>query len=149
MSTDGRTAFLPEYRTQKAKLDPFLVGHVENAAGYTHKARLEALDGIAMLRPNVDALLEGYDALLTPSVPDEAPLGIESTGSAAFNGVWTALHVPVVNVPGFVGENEMPVGVSLVAGRYRDRKLLRVGGEVGKVFEKGAWRATNIHSTYC
>ncbi|OIW33466.1 amidase [Coniochaeta ligniaria NRRL 30616] len=145
MSTDGRTAFLPEYRTNKEKLDGFLVGHVENAGGYTHKARLEALDGIGALRPRVDEVLGRFDALITPSVLDEAPLGIESTGSAAFNGAWTALHVPVVNVPGFCGENGLPVGVSLVAPRYRDRHLLAVSGEVGKIFEgQGGWTRKNI-----
>lgn len=53
-----------------------------------------------------------------------------------FNAIWTALHVPVINVPGFVGETGMPVGLSLVAGRYQDRHLLRVAREVGAVFEK-------------
>ncbi|KAJ9137837.1 Amidase [Coniochaeta hoffmannii] len=145
MSTDGRTAFLPEYRSHRERLDPFLVGHVENAGAYTHRDRLEALDGIAALRPKVDAVLASFDALLTPSVPDEAPPGIESTGSAAFNGVWTALHVPVVNVPGFQGENGLPVGVSLVASRYRDRHLLEVSGVVGKIFEaQGGWTRKNI-----
>ncbi|KAB5570703.1 amidase [Coniochaeta sp. 2T2.1] len=145
MHTDGRTAFLPEYRAHKDKLDAFLVGHVENRGGFTHKARLEALDGIAALRPKVDAVLAGYEALLTPSVLDEAPVGIESTGSAAFNGVWTALHVPVVNVPGFQGENGLPIGVSLVATRYRDRHLLGVSDEVGKIIEaKGGWTRKNV-----
>ncbi|KAH8909663.1 amidase [Coniochaeta sp. PMI_546] len=145
MSTDGRTAFLPEYRANKDKLDGFLVGHVENVGAYTHKARLEALDGIGALRPKVDEVLGRYDALITPSVLDEAPLGIESTGSAAFNGAWTALHVPVVNVPGFQGENGLPVGVSLVAPRYHDRHLLRVSGEVGRIFEgQGGWTRKNI-----
>jgi Asp-tRNA(Asn)/Glu-tRNA(Gln) amidotransferase A subunit family amidase len=145
MSTDGTTSFLPEYRTHKDQLDPFLVGHVENAGGYTRRARLEALDGIAALRPKVDEVLSSFDALVTPSVPDEAPLGIESTGSAAFNGVWTALHVPVVNVPGFQGENGLPVGVSLVAPRYRDRHLLEVSSVVGPIFEaEGGWSRKNI-----
>lgn len=145
MHTDGRTAFLPEYRAHRGRLDGFLVGHVENAGQHTHRARLEALDGVAALRPRVDEVLRGYDALITPSVPDEAPLGTESTGSAAFNGTWTALHVPVVNVPGFRGENGLPVGVSLVAPRYRDRHLLDVAGEVGKIFEgQGGWTRKNV-----
>ena len=51
------------------------------------------------------------------------------------------LHVPVLNIPGFVGFNGMPIGLSLVAPRYHDRKLLSVGREVGKLFEEsGGWR---------
>ncbi len=50
-----------------------------------------------------------------------------------------ALHVPVVNIPGFAGANGMPIGLSLVAPRYRDRYLLNVSEEVEKVFKKGGW----------
>ncbi|KAK0713045.1 amidase [Lasiosphaeria miniovina] len=136
MTTDGRVA-----------LDEQLAGQVENKGGFTHKARLAALDGIAALQPRVDQVLQGYEALLTPSVPDEAPVGFENTGSAAFNSVWRALHVPVVNVPGFQGEDGLPVGVSLVAPRYRDRHLVRVRAAVGEIFEaQGGWRPKNhIH----
>ncbi|KAL4792646.1 amidase signature domain-containing protein [Aspergillus venezuelensis] len=142
MAADGRVAFLSEYRTDKAKLQDFLVGHVENIKGYTNKETLAAFDGVASLRPVVDKVANGYDALLTPSVPDEAPLGIESTGSAAFNGMWTALHVPVVNIPGFNGDNGLPIGVSMVAARHRDEHLLAVAEEVGKVFgEEGGWKS--------
>lgn len=141
MATDGRVSFLPEYRTSKDLLSDFLIGHVENRANYTHRQRLEALDGIATLRPKIDSIFGQYDALLTPSVPDEAPVGIESTGSAAFNSAWTALHVPVVNIPGFQGDNGLPVGVSLVAPTYRDRTLLRVCGRLGRIFEaEGGWK---------
>ena len=46
------------------------------------------------------------------------------TGDASFNSMWTLLHVPVINLPGFVGPSGMPVGLSLVAARYKDRHLL-------------------------
>ncbi|KAL4904096.1 hypothetical protein BDW74DRAFT_185765 [Aspergillus multicolor] len=142
MASDGRTTFLPEYRIDKSRLQTFLANQVENVNGWTHKQELEAFDGVAGLRPVIDAIANQYDALLTPSVVDEAPLGNESTGSAAFNGMWTALHTPVVNVPGFQGENGMPVGVSLVAARYKDEQLLEVAEVVGKLFEEeGGWNS--------
>lgn len=47
-----------------------------------------------------------------------------------------------MNIPGFQGENGMPVGVSLVTPRYHDRKLLAIGAHVGKLFaEKGGWKS--------
>ncbi|RYC76685.1 hypothetical protein BFJ63_vAg10780, partial [Fusarium oxysporum f. sp. narcissi] len=50
------------------------------------------------------------------------------------------LHVPVLNVPGFKGDHGMPIGLSLVAPRYRDRHLLEVGKAVGEIFEaEGGW----------
>ena len=142
LNSDGRTAFLPEYTMAKDKISAQLVGHVENTTKITRKAQLEAFDKIAAARPVVDELLGRYDAVLTPSVPDEAPLGIAKTGSAAFCLIFTALHTPVINIPGFKGGNGMPIGVSLVAPRYHDRRLLAVSKKVGEVFEKeGGWKA--------
>lgn len=89
LASEGRTAFLPEYTTAKDMISDQLVGHVENSDGITRKAQLEAFDKIAMARPVVDEILARYAAVLTPSVPDEAPLGIEKTGSAAFCLIWT------------------------------------------------------------
>jgi Asp-tRNA(Asn)/Glu-tRNA(Gln) amidotransferase A subunit family amidase len=161
-NTDGRTAFLPEYRVDKSQIADQLVGHVENRLKISRAAQLKAFDDIAAARPVVDAMLGKYDAVFVPSVPDEAPEGIEATGSAAFNLIWTvnyfitltvmifgtnmaflqALHNPVINIPGFAGENGMPIGLSLVAPRYHDRKLLVVSQEVGKLFEvSGGWKS--------
>ncbi|KAF5704659.1 amidase [Fusarium mundagurra] len=79
--------------------------------------------------------------IITPSVPDEAPIGLASTGSHIFCAMWSGLHVPVLNVPGFKGGHGMPIGLSLVAPRYRDRHLLEVGKAVGEIFEaKGGWK---------
>lgn len=87
--TDGRPAFLPEYRVAKEELSDFLQGHVENVHKYSHAEQLKAFDCIAAARPRVDEILARYAAVITPSVPDEAPLGIEGTGSAVFNCIWT------------------------------------------------------------
>lgn len=89
MLSDGRTAFLPEYRVDKAQLSRELVGQVENRHKISRAEQLRALDNIAAARPLVDRMLGKYDAVLVPSVPDEAPKGLESTGSAVFNGLWT------------------------------------------------------------
>ncbi|KAF1349203.1 amidase signature enzyme [Lizonia empirigonia] len=143
LASEGRTAFLPEYTVAKDKISDQLVGHVENSDKITRKAQLEAFDKIGTARPVVDEILSRYAAVLTPSVPDEAPLGIEKTGSAAFCLIWTALHTPVVNIPGFQGKCGMPIGISLVAPRYHDRHLLAVSKRVGEIFEaKGGWKSS-------
>ncbi|KAI3554881.1 amidase [Colletotrichum abscissum] len=143
LHSDGRSAFLPDYRAAKDQLHEFLISHVDNTNKISRAEQLEAFDSIAIARPKVDKMLAKYDAVLVPSVVDEAPEGTSSTGSAAFNAPWTALHVPVVNIPGFKGPNGMPVGVSLVAPRYHDRHLLVVSKAVGEIFEaEGGWEST-------
>lgn len=89
LNGDGRATFLPEYRIAKDKLSPFLADHVENGSKISRAAQLQAFDGIAALRPKIDEIANKYAAILTPSVVDEAPMGTESTGSPAFNCIWT------------------------------------------------------------
>ncbi|KAF7556444.1 hypothetical protein G7Z17_g1426 [Cylindrodendrum hubeiense] len=98
MKADGRTAFLPYYRMAKQDMDPLLIDHVEDVWKVSHAAHLTAFDNISMARPKVDKILGNYAAVLVPSVPDEAPVGIASTGSAAFNGIWTVMR-PLERVP--------------------------------------------------
>lgn len=89
LASEGRTSFLPEYTVAKNEISQQLAGHVENVGNISRKAQLEAFDEISSARPLVDKILSEYDAVITPSVPDEAPLGIERTGSAAFCLIWT------------------------------------------------------------
>lgn len=89
----------------------------------------------------MDEFAARYAVIVAPSVLDEAPVGQGNTGNLAFCAPWTAMHMPVVNVPGFKGDNGLPVGLSVVAGRNRDRYLLGVCREIGMVFEgEGGWR---------
>jgi amidase len=59
--------------------------------------------------------------------------------------MWTILHAPALNVIGFKGENDLPIGLTLVGARYADRHMLHVAKIVGPLFEKeGGWVAKNV-----
>jgi Asp-tRNA(Asn)/Glu-tRNA(Gln) amidotransferase A subunit family amidase len=139
---EGQSSFLGDYIQNPELLDPWVTKHVINDTKTTRRDQLDSYDNIAALRPVIDSIASKYTALITPSVTDEAPLleePLRFTGDASFNLMWTVLHLPVVNVPGFVGPNGMPIGLSLVAPRYEERSLLRTVEEVAKVFEEGGW----------
>ncbi|KAF5589732.1 amidase [Fusarium pseudocircinatum] len=137
---EGATSLWPEYCQDKDKLDPVLAKGVEEKHIISRKAQLDAYDGLAALRPRFDKMADNYVAVLVPSVFDEAPEGLGNTGSPIFAATWTALHTPVVNIPGFRGKSNLPVGVSLVSARLRDRHLLKVSEAVGQIFEaEGGW----------
>ena len=96
LTCDGRTAFLPEYYADKPRLHESLVGHVDNVKRYTRAQQLDAFDCISALRPKIDDIAGRYTVIIAPSVPDEAPVGQKSTGSAAFNSIWTVrLILPI------------------------------------------------------
>ena len=134
MAGEAVVTFLGELRAQGDQLNDDILAHAANRKGVTKTALLAALDAAAACRPVFDEIASGFDAVLTPSARGEAPQG-ETTGDAALNAMWTLLHVPVVNVPGFKGPNGLPVGLSLTAPRYADRHLLNVAKAVGPLFE--------------
>lgn len=135
LAGEGRTSFLGNYLFAKDKMHKMLHEHVENYTKLSRKAQLESYDGVARLRPVWDEIAGKYDAVFTPSVIDEAPIGIQSTGDASFCSMWTILQVPCLNIPGFAGENELPIGLTLVGPRYRDLHVLYAGKAIGELFE--------------
>ncbi|KOS22389.1 Glutamyl-tRNA(Gln) amidotransferase subunit A [Escovopsis weberi] len=133
LHAEAQAVFLPEHLRQGGALAPELREFARGEKGYTRSDLVSALDGIAAKRQLMDGIASQYAAIVTPSVVDEAPAGLHSTGTPVFNRMWTALHSPVVNVPAFQGSSGMPIGISLVSARFRDRHLLRVAREVGKI----------------
>jgi Asp-tRNA(Asn)/Glu-tRNA(Gln) amidotransferase A subunit family amidase len=127
LSGDGRVAFFPDYVVAQDKLHSSLIDQVENKENYTRREQVKAFDELAAMRPKLDALADTYAAIIAPSVVDEAPVGHDNTGDAAFCAPWTAMHMPVVNIPGFKGEHGLPVGLSAVSSRYRDNIIWEEG----------------------
>jgi amidase len=134
MAGEAQVTFLSELRAQPELLNEDVAALAKNSKGIGKSALLAALDAAAECRVAFDTIAAGYDAVLTPSARGEAPGGMQ-TGEAALNAMWTLLHVPVVQIPGFRGPSGMPVGLSLTSPRYTDRQLLRVARAIGPLFE--------------
>ena len=79
-----------------------------------------------------------FDVLMTPSAPDEAPLGYASTGASTFNRAWTLLGLPCVNVAGAVGVTGNPMGLQIIGGRRADRQCLAAADFVECALKSGA-----------
>ena len=134
MAGEAEATFLSEWRAQGHLMNDDLKALAANARGVTRAGLLASLDAAAVGRVEFDAIASRFDAVLTPSARGEAPRGA-TTGDAALNAMWTLLHVPVVQVPGFKGPNGLPVGLSLTSPRYTDRRLIGVAQVVGPLFE--------------
>jgi Asp-tRNA(Asn)/Glu-tRNA(Gln) amidotransferase A subunit family amidase len=83
----------------------------------------------------IDAAMaeQGWHALLTPSAPGEAPLGLAFTGPATLNYLWTNMGMPAITLPFATGPNGMPIGVQLVARRHEDAALMDVAAWAERV----------------
>ncbi len=86
---------------------------------------LAALDWRQTLYAGLEEIFTRYDAIITPATTGEAPSGLGSTGSAAFNVLWTLTGVPAVTLPLLSGANGLPIGVQLVGRRHNDGRLMR------------------------
>jgi Asp-tRNA(Asn)/Glu-tRNA(Gln) amidotransferase A subunit family amidase len=69
--------------------------------------------------------MDEFDAFITPAAPGPAPLGLDTTGNPIFCSIWTLCGVPSITLPLLKGENGLPMGVQLVAGKGNDVRLLR------------------------
>jgi Asp-tRNA(Asn)/Glu-tRNA(Gln) amidotransferase A subunit family amidase len=131
MHGEGRYSYQADRLRFGDRLHPGLLACADNALGIRPRDLTTALDAIADLRPRYDDALREFDAWLTPAVPGEAPAwSPEDSGSAVFNRLFTALHVPCVCLPAGFGPNGLPLAVQLVAARDRDQPLLAVAGIV-------------------
>lgn len=147
LKAEGRSSFLGHYMTDRSKLHDDIAGYVEDRDSTSRKAQLEAYDNCARLRTAWDELACKYDVILTPSIVDEPPEGY-NTGDMSFCSTWTIMHCPALNMPGFAGDNGLPIGLTAVAPRFRDRHLLHVAKTVGPIFEReGGWKRKNADVT--
>ncbi|NQV45073.1 MAG: amidase [Rhodospirillales bacterium] len=125
MEADLAYSYAREYETAKDLLSDSLRAQIERGLGYSAVAYHQAVEQQATMDSILDELFHTYDALITPSVPGEAPVGLNDTGDPAFCTIWTFCGVPALNIPLFEGENGMPLGTQLVGAKNDDGRLLR------------------------
>jgi Asp-tRNA(Asn)/Glu-tRNA(Gln) amidotransferase A subunit family amidase len=116
---EAHQAFAWEYHANYDAMPPLLRGRLDESKGTT-PAEYDAARGIARrARATLAGIFEDTDILLTFSAPGAAPKGLASTGEPRFNRLWTLMGVPCVNIPAYVAEGGLPVGVQVIA-RFGD-----------------------------
>ncbi len=101
-----------------------LLVRLEFGLAQTDSVRQAAYAAFARARQKFPGVMDGFEALVTPSAPGEAPAGIGWTGDPAFNFIWTSLHVPCVTVPAGTGPHGLPLGIQIVGRHGEDRSTL-------------------------
>lgn len=124
---EANLAFADEWDRHRAALSTTLATYLEGAAALTPEQYDAARRTARRGRHALADLYTDYDALLTFSVAGEAPEGHSSTGSPAFNRLWTLTGSPCLNITGLTGATGLPLGVQLVGRFGRDRELMQIG----------------------
>ena len=119
-------ALAHEWRTKPESISGGLAQSIRRGLAMAADHYLSALRHVEACRRALQHLLEGLDVLLAPSVPGEAPVGLEYTGDHRFQSIWTQLRTPAVTLPTHSGPHGLPVGIQLVGRPQADRQLLAI-----------------------
>jgi len=116
---EAHQALAWEYRTHHDVMPPLLREKLDETVGLLPAAYDEARGIARRARGELADTFGDVDILLTFSAPGAAPKGLDWTGDPRFNRLWTLMGVPCVNIPAYVADGGLPVGVQVVA-RFGD-----------------------------
>lgn len=117
--------YYPLERRGRALMSARLTAAIDEGKAVLARDYIAALDWRDVMNAGLKAVFTRFDVILCPAAPGPAPRGLEDTGSAIFNGLWTLAGVPAVTLPLFLSEEGLPIGVQLVGPRGDDARLLR------------------------
>ena len=115
MSYEAAQSLAHEWAHARDKLSSDLASFIEHGLAHTENERAAARVQVTAGQALMDTLLADDELLLMAPAAGEAPVGLASTGNAAFNRLWTMLGVPCITLPAGRGVRGLPLGVQLVA----------------------------------
>ena len=77
-----------------------------------------------VFRRQMEAAVERFDALLTPSTPAPAPRDLSTTGPPIFQTPWTTCGFPAISIPSGLSRSGLPFGIQLASAPFAEGALL-------------------------
>lgn len=116
-------AYYFQREMETAQVSDIFRSQVEEGQKITLEQYQTALDQQESFATVADGLLEEFDILITLSSGGHAPHN-EREAPQDTNLVWTLCGVPVINIPALISPDGLPFGISIIARKYHDYKLL-------------------------
>lgn len=123
-----------------------LLGTFVLSSGYFDAYYRKALKAKAIIKNEFDKVFEDYDAILTPTAPNTAPIIEESLSdplkmylSDIFTVFANLAGLPALSIPCGLSNEGLPIGAQIVGQRMNDDKVLNIGFAYQK--------ATDFHKT--
>ena len=135
---EAHQALAWEYRTRYDAMPPLLRANLDETVGIPPADYDEARSIARRARKALAEIFEEVDVLLTFSAPGAAPKGLDWTGDPRFNRLWTLMGVPCVNIPAYLAEGGLPVGVQVIARFGDDAGALKAARFVEAALARGA-----------
>lgn len=127
----------PYLRDRPDDLGEFARDRLLAAYAYSPTFFVAGSQARAKLRTAIEGRLAGYDLVVVPGMPHEAPpLGVVQSNTR-YTGPFNALGWPAIVVPTQLGEHGLPVAIQIAARPWREDLVLRAG----RVVERdGPWQ---------
>jgi Asp-tRNA(Asn)/Glu-tRNA(Gln) amidotransferase A subunit family amidase len=134
---EAATYYEPFLRDRPDDLGEFARDRLLAAYAYSPTFFVAGSQARAKLRHTIEARLAGYDLVIVPGMPHEAPPLGTVQSNTRFTGPFNALGWPAIVVPILLGENGLPVAIQIAARPWREDIVLRAG----RVVERdGPWQ---------
>jgi aspartyl-tRNA(Asn)/glutamyl-tRNA(Gln) amidotransferase subunit A len=118
--------YAQRFAHERAQFGPLIAQQIEDGLAVSAVRYVQAQRARAEFREQVLALAATQDVLLTPTAPSAAPADLTTTGSPAFQAVWTSVGLPSISIPAGVDPAGLPLGIQLIGQPMRDCALLDV-----------------------
>ncbi len=132
-AVEGGRSLAYEIAHHRDRLNAWIGGQAALGERSTEADYAAACETAARCREAMMQVFERFDVILTASAPGEPTADLTGIQKSSFNRIWTLMHGPCINLPGFSGPEGLPVGVQLVGAVGDDDRLIR--------FADWAWRA--------
>ncbi|MGE3936978.1 MAG: amidase [Rhodospirillaceae bacterium] len=125
LTWEGRYPLQQFYDRHRDQMGKTAADRMAAAEAMTPADYHRALDRQARIRAMYEALAAQCDALITLNAPCPAPVGIP-VGSPVYGDLSSITWAPALNLPLLAVDN-MPMGIQLLGGYYRDWELTATG----------------------
>jgi len=124
MASEASRCLAHEASHAKNQMSDHILSLITHGQQVTPEREVECRHLLARCQYKLQQLFLQYDYFVTPATPGEAPKGVHATGDPVFNRIWTYLGNPCLTYPIALGENNLPMGIQIIAPMYADHSLI-------------------------
>ena len=125
--------FKEEYK-KHSLISPIFYEIIERGNKITVLEYQKAIEKQAHMVFDMNKYFSKYDAILTLSAANEAPIGLTTLDTPDTNLVWTFLGMPTISIPALKGKDGLPVGILAISTKYNDYRLLEIIEKIKKEY---------------
>jgi len=130
MEVEVASSLRIEYNEHQSLLSDSARAVIDRGRAKSGQEYDQAMGVASRCRTALCEVFHDLDALLTPAVVGEAPIGLTFTGDPLFCRAWTLLHCPALSLPLLRGPHGLPIGAQVVGLPSADDSLLQLAGEI-------------------